>query len=126
MATKNLNNDDIRCGLFKEVRVNCNYIRHLYEEYKGRTFEIEEKYEELFWHEYNGIVSCRCVNSRNYEEWIMDDLEKHINDSKWVKEDDDFDSSEEESDSSDEKCGTMDCGSCDTWGEGTPKCCKDE
>ena len=21
-----------------------------------------------------------------------------------------------------DKCGTMDCGECDTWGEGTPKC----
>ena len=108
----NLNNDDIRCGLFKEVKVNCNYIRQLYEEFKGKKFEVDEEYEEQFWYEYNGIVSCRSVNDKRYEEHIIDDLEIHIDNSdKWVTETNiDEDSDSDECSDSDEEFA---CCSCD-------------
>ena len=95
--TSNNNNDDIRCGLFKQVRVNCNYIRHLYEESRGKEFDIAEEYEDLFWYEYNVIVSNRSINDNLYEDHIIDDLEIHINECEWVTETNVEDSEEEDS-----------------------------
>ena len=103
MSTMNLNNDDIRCGLFKEVRVNCNYIRHMYSEWKNKEFEVDEEIEEAFWAEYNNII-CHRLGDQSEEEYLMDSLEEHIaNSNDWVTETNIDDTSEEESESDEDE-----------------------
>ena len=77
-STKNYNNNDMRCGLLMEVRVNCNYIEQLYCDYNSEgswelTFiggdnDDEEEIMEAFWGEYNKMIVSVLEEPHKYRE----------------------------------------------------------
>lgn len=75
--TTNYNNVDIRCGLLMSVRVNCNYIISLYQDYNSEgsyefTYIGNPKYEEqsteAFWDEYNTMIANVLAEPHKYRE----------------------------------------------------------
>jgi len=79
--TTNYNNVDIRCGLLMSVRVNCNYIISLYQDYNSEgsyefTYIGNPKYEEqsteAFWDEYNTMIVNVLAEPHKYREEGME------------------------------------------------------
>lgn len=79
--TTNYNNVDIRCGLLMSVRVNCNYIITLYQDYNSEgsyefTYIGNPKYEEqsteAFWDEYNTMIANVLAEPHKYREGEME------------------------------------------------------
>ncbi len=79
--TTNYNNVDIRCGLLMSVRVNCNYIISLYQDYNSEgsyefTYIGNPKYEEqsteAFWDEYNTMIVNVLAEPHKYKEEGME------------------------------------------------------
>ena len=97
----NYNNNDIRCGLFQSVRVNCNYIEEQYAERFPEGGELEWKedwsagcecpvkcscdFKEAFWGDYNKSIlpvveDVLCGGDMDNEEELIDRFEITLND----------------------------------------------